>query len=380
MKKKIRFFHLSFFVLTMLVFTSQSAYAAAPIELSIGAPTAVDAGEAFEVSVSIPEGSRGATCSFNILYDSDMFFCTDYTCGLLPDNTTSVNLTYDIGKIRVSSIIPDEITRGGTLITLHFRAKPSASSSGYISLDQIKMANVSGVLLESNTYTTTNVMVNKYIAIPVEIISPSSVFQYEDNSISISIGAAKDVFGGEIKIDYDSSAITSVSVEASSALNDCMIQKNITDSSVSLGWMGTDSLVAGDEIFQISFVVKKSQVDTAMQIARVLLVDEYGNTVPHTLATKDVKFTVEQCSPAVLAESITSSSATLRISGTANGYAIVSFYKSNGQMVASTIKATSHQDTTVTLSSTADLTQCTWKVIYVNSKFLPICNFSSSAL
>ena len=102
-----------------------------------------------ELLLSISENSNIAGCSFNIVYDSNKLTYTSHEVGnVISSMMNLVNPNYNDNAIRVLWADTNELVVGGNIIKIVFAINEGASGSTDITIDKLKMMDVSSLSVD----------------------------------------------------------------------------------------------------------------------------------------------------------------------------------------------------------------------------------------
>lgn len=250
--------------------------------ISLICEDSVDSENSFDVYVSATENSNICGGRITIGYDNTVLEIVSVSSeSLLNGVSVLTNLAYTEASSRISLAGVKNITSGGNLLKLTFKAKTiyeDANASVYI--QEMKFTDSDGNAISfAQQNTSIAVKAKKVPELSVECADEVLIGSNIDVKINISENSL--ACGGRFDLVYDNTRLQIVSAEAGSVLQgmSAFVNPNKAENKIRLSWAGTSGLVEKGTVLNVKFKALGVPGEALFSFENYKMVDENDNHI-----------------------------------------------------------------------------------------------------
>lgn len=275
-------------LIVMLLSCDFTAFASASPAVSIVCPDGVVSEEVFDVYVNISDNSNVGGGRITFGYDSSVLEILSVTAGeLLNGATMLINTAYTDSTARVSWACVSNLTTGGNLLKISFKAKTiyeNANTAIYISNMKLTDADTNII---SGTAINGELLVERKVVPSFSVECVDEVLIGTNIDVNINISENSLACGGRFNLEYDNEKFEVVSAQGEDILSETtpLINLHYSDNTVRASWAGATALTDGGCLLTITFRVFESASGCAEFILNNCKMTDSNDVAIQCLAT-----------------------------------------------------------------------------------------------
>lgn len=246
-------------ILAVMIFSCGfTTFASTAPTVSIVCPDMANSEEIFDVYVNITENSNvdGGRITFG--YDNTVLEIVSISSdSLLSGASLQVNTAYTATSARVSWAGVSNLTAGGNLLKISFKAKTIYEDTNTtISIENMKLTDADTNIISGTSINDTMLVNAKNLpTFSIECVDEALIGTNIDVNVNISENTL--ACGGRFNLVYDNAKLEIISTQTGSILSNAtpFVNANYANNKIRMSWAGTTALTDGGNLLTVTFKV-----------------------------------------------------------------------------------------------------------------------------
>ena len=259
----------------------------------------VNSEETFDVYVTVTENSNICGGRITIGYDKNNLEVLSATAeNLLDGASLQQNLAYTESSIRVSWAGLTDITSGGNLLKVTFKAKTlyeDVSTAIFVQEMKFRALDenvISCVQEDASILIKAKPLPTFYVDCWQEVFTGASI------EVKVNLSENSHACGGKFDLVYDNNMLEFVSAKQGALLSEatCFINSDIAPNKIRVSWAGTSKLLEGGPVLVVTFKALETPGETSLSFENQK-VEANNVTIQNTAVGKSINIAKEIVRP-----------------------------------------------------------------------------------